>query len=128
MDLKDFTDMQYINLITYRRDNTPVSTAVWVAGIGDALYITTGKAAGKVKRIKNNGKATIHETNQSGSQKLSEDLNLEAKIVSDLVEKKEGIKAITKKYGLMAKMMMRGPDEGRSIIKLTNPDTHVSQE
>jgi PPOX class probable F420-dependent enzyme len=128
MDLKDFSDVQYINLITYRRDNTPVSTAVWVTGIGDALYVTTGKAAGKVKRIKNNGKATIHETNQSGSQKLSEDLNLEAKIVSDLVEKKEGIKAITTKYGLMAKMMMRGPDEGRSIIKLTNPDNQISQE
>ena len=76
MKLKDFSEVQYINLVTYRRDNTPVSTAVWVAGIGDALYVTTGKAAGKVKRIKNNGKATIHETNQSGSQKLSEDLDL----------------------------------------------------
>jgi hypothetical protein len=40
------------------------------------LYVTTGKVSGKVKRIKNNGKATIHETNQSGSQKLSEDLDL----------------------------------------------------
>jgi hypothetical protein len=41
-------------------------------------------------------------------------------IVEDRVEKQDGIKAITKKYGLMAKMMMRGPDEGRAIIKLTN--------
>jgi hypothetical protein len=38
------------------------------------------------------------------------------------LEKQDGIKAITKKYGLMAKMMMRGPDEGRSIIKLENPE------
>ena len=87
MKLKDFSEVQYINLVTYRRDNTPVSTAVWVAGIGDALYVTTGKAAGKVKRIKNNGKATIHETNQSGSQKLSEDLDLLAKIIDDPTEK-----------------------------------------
>lgn len=122
MKLKDFSEVQYINLVTYRRDNTPVSTAVWVAGIGDALYVTTGKAAGKVKRIKNNGKATIHKTNQSGSQKLSEDLDLLAKIIDDPTEKQDGIKAITKKYGLMAKMMMRGPDEGRSIIKLENPE------
>ena len=85
------------------------------------MYITTGKVAGKVKRVRNNGKATIHETNQSGSQKLSEDLNLQASIVEDPVEKQEGIEAIMKKYGLMAKMMMRGPDEGRAIIKLTNP-------
>ena len=124
MKLTDFSTVQYINLITYRRDNTPVSTAVWVVGIEDALYVTTGKVSGKVKRIRNNGKATIHETNQSGSQKLSEDLDLYATIVEDQVEKQNGIKAITKKYGLMAKMMMRGPDEDRAIIKLTNSKQH----
>ena len=121
MTLNDFSSAQYINLITYKRDNTPVSTAVWVVGIENALYVTTGKVSGKVKRVRNNGKAKIHETNQSGSQKLSEDLNLQASIVEDPVEKQEGIEAIMKKYGLMAKMMMRGPDEGRAIIKLTNP-------
>lgn len=121
MTLNDFSSVQYINLITYRRDNTPVSTAVWVVGMDDALYVTTGNVSGKVKRIINNGKATIHETNQSGSQKLSEDLDLHATIVEDQAEKQEGIKAIMNKYGLMAKMMMRGPDEGRAIIKLVNP-------
>ena len=121
MTLNDFSSAQYINLITYKRDNTPVSTAVWVVGIENALYVTTGKVSGKVKRVRNNGKAKIHETNQSGSQKLSEDLNLQASIVEDPVEKQEGIDAIMNKYGLMAKMMMRGPNEGRAIIKLTNP-------
>ena len=121
MTLNDLSSAQYINLITYKRDNTPVSTAVWVVGIENALYVTTGKVSGKVKRVRNNGKAKIHETNQSGSQKLSEDLNLQASIVEDPVEKQEGIDAIMNKYGLMAKMMMRGPDEGRAIIKLTNP-------
>lgn len=118
MNLNNFSTMQYINLITYRRDNTPVSTAVWVVGMKDALYVTTRMEAGKVKRIRNNGNVTIHETNQSGSEKLSEDLNLQASIIEDLVEKKDGIEAIKKKYGLMAKMMMRGPDENRAIIKL----------
>tara|TARA_B100000902_G_scaffold116014_1_gene116860 strand:- start:3531 stop:3896 length:366 start_codon:yes stop_codon:yes gene_type:complete len=120
MDLKDFSDIQYINLITYRRDNTPVSTAVWVVGIGDALYVTTGLSSGKVKRIRNNNKATIHETNQSGLKKLSENLDLFATVVEDEIEKKDGIKAITKKYGLMAKMMMRGSDDNRAIVKLTS--------
>ena len=120
MSLNNFSTMQYINLITYRRDNTPVSTAVWVAGIKDALYVTTRKEAGKVKRIRNNGKATIHETNQSGSLKFSEDLNLRGFIVDDQVEKKEAIATIKKKYGLTAKMMMKGPDENRAIIKLVS--------
>jgi hypothetical protein len=47
MKLIDFSTVQYINLITYRRDNTPVSTAVWVVGIEDALYVTTGKVSWK---------------------------------------------------------------------------------
>jgi PPOX class probable F420-dependent enzyme len=121
MALNNFATVQYINLITYKRNNTPVATAVWVVGLEDVLYVTTGKVSGKVKRIRNNGKATIHETNQSGSQKLSEDLDLHATIVEDPVEKRDGIKAITKKYGLMAKMLMRGPDEDRAIIKLVKP-------
>ena len=121
MALNNFATVQYINLITYKRNNTPVATAVWVVGVEDVLYVTTGKVSGKVKRIRNNGKATIHETNQSGSQKLSEDLDLHATIVEDLVEKRDGVKAITKKYGLMAKMLMRGPDEDRAIIKLVKP-------
>jgi PPOX class probable F420-dependent enzyme len=121
MTLNDFATVQYINLITYKRNNTPVATAVWVVGVEDVLYVTTGKVSGKVKRIRNNGKATIHETNQSGSQKLSEDLDLHATIVEDPVEKRDGVKAITKKYGLMAKMLMRGPDEDRAIIKLVKP-------
>jgi PPOX class probable F420-dependent enzyme len=121
MALNNFATVQYINLITYKRNNTPVATAVWVVGLEDVLYVTTGKVSGKVKRIRNNGKATIHETNQSGSQKLSEDLDLHATIVEDPVEKRDGVKAITKKYGLMAKMLMRGPDEDRAIIKLVKP-------
>ena len=121
MALNNFATVQYINLITYKRNNTPVATAVWVVGVEDVLYVTTGKVSGKVKRIRNNGKATIHETNQSGSQKLSEDLDLHATIVEDPVEKRDGVKAITKKYGLMAKMLMRGPDEDRAIIKLVKP-------
>ena len=97
MKLTDFSTVQYINLITYRRDNTPVSTAVWVVGIEDALYVTTGKVSGKVKRIKNNGKATIHETNQSGSQKLSEDLDLHANLLKARVENTDGITHTTQK-------------------------------
>tara|TARA_S200000501_G_scaffold355876_1_gene378028 strand:- start:245 stop:610 length:366 start_codon:yes stop_codon:yes gene_type:complete len=118
MDLNDFSSMQYINLVTYKRDESSVTTPVWIVGNDKALYVTTGKNAGKVKRIRNNGKATIHETNQSGSSKLSEDLNLRGFIVDDQVEKKEAIATIKKKYGLTAKMMMKGPDENRAIIKL----------
>ena len=80
--------------------------------------ITTSHNAGKVKRIRNNGRATIYITNQSGSEKLSESLDLKASIIEDIDLKKQAVDLIRKKYGMMAKMIMKGPDEQRAIIRL----------
>ena len=51
MNLLDFADHEYINLITYKKDDTSVKTPVWVAEHEDYLVITSSKSAGKVKRI-----------------------------------------------------------------------------
>ena len=118
MELNDFLDVEYINLITYKKDKTPVATPVWVADYSNSLVITTSLNAGKVKRIRNNGKATIYVTNQSGSEKLSESLDLQASLIDEPSVKKQAADVIRKKYGLMAKMIMKGPDENRAIIKL----------
>jgi len=120
MDLNDFVDVEYINLIKYKKDKTPVTTPVWVADYSDSLVVTTSLNAGKVKRVRNNGEATIYVTNQSGSEKLSESLDLQASLIEEPSLKKQAADVIRKKYGLMAKMIMKGPDENRAIIKLEN--------
>tara|TARA_Y100000592_G_scaffold3388_1_gene4929 strand:+ start:622 stop:990 length:369 start_codon:yes stop_codon:yes gene_type:complete len=118
MNIIDFKDAEYINLVTYKKDNTPVTTPVWVAYHADSLVITSSMNAGKVKRIKNNGKASIYITNQTGTKKMSESLGLKGSLVIDPVRKAEAISSIKKKYGLISNMFMRGPDENRAIIKL----------
>ena len=118
MNLKIFTEAEYINLITYKRDKSSVTTPVWVADFSNSLVVTTSLNAGKVKRVRNNGKATIYITNQNGSKKLSESLDLKATLIEDLDLKKQATDLIRKKYGMMAKMIMKGPDEKRAIIKL----------
>ena len=118
MDLKDFSNVEYINLVTYKKDKTPVTTPVWVADFSDSLVVTTSINAGKVKRVRNNGKATIYTTNQNGSEKLSESLDLDASIIEDIDLKKQAADTIRKKYGMMAKIIMKGPDINRAIIKL----------
>ena len=118
MNLKNFTEAEYINLITYKRDKSPVTTPVWVADFSNSLVVTTSLNAGKVKRVRNNGKATIYITNQNGSKKLSESLDLKATLIEDLDLKKQATDLIRKKYGMMAKIIMKGPDEKRAIIKL----------
>ncbi len=118
MNLLEFADKEYINLITFRKDNTPVPTPVWLSSLEDCLVVTTNLNAGKVKRIRNNGLATIYVTNQNGSEKLSEAIDVKASLIDNEEEKQLGIKSIQKKYGTMAKVFMRGPDEVRAIIKL----------
>ena len=83
MNLLDFADHEYINLITYKKDNTSVKTPVWVAEHENYLVITSSKSAGKVKRINNNGRATIYVTDQIGSSVLSEPLDVRASIIDD---------------------------------------------
>ena len=118
MDLKDFSNVEYINLVTYKKDKTPITTPVWVADFSDSLVVTTNINAGKVKRVRNNGKATIYTTNQNGSKKLSESLDLEASLIEDVDMRKQATDTIRKKYGMMAKIIMKGPDINRAIIKL----------
>ena len=118
MNLKDFSDVEYINLITYKKDKTPITTPVWIADFSNSLVVTTSLNAGKVKRVRNNGKATIYTTNQNGTKQLSESLDLEATLIEDEELKKKAADIIRKKYGMMAKMIMKGPDEKRAIIRL----------
>ena len=118
MNLKDFSGIEYINLVTYKKDKTPITTPVWVAEFSNSLVVTTSLNAGKVKRVRNNGQATIYITNQNGSKKLSESLDLKASLIEDQELKKQAADLIRKKYGMMAKIIMKGPDENRAIIKL----------
>ncbi len=118
MNLNDFTNVEYVNLVTYKKDKTPITTPVWVADFSNSLVVTTSMNAGKVKRVRNNGKATIYITNQSGSKKLSESLDVKASLIEDVNLKKQATDLIRKKYGMMAKMIMKGPDINRAIIRL----------
>ena len=118
MNLKDFSDVEYINLITYKKDKTPITTPVWVADFSNSLVVTTSLNAGKVKRVRSNGKATIYTTNQNGTKQLSDSLDLEASLIEDEDMKKQAADVIRKKYGMMAKIIMKGPDENRAIIRL----------
>ena len=46
--LQQFTDQKYLNLETYRKDQTPVQTPVWFVIENDQIYITTKETTGKV--------------------------------------------------------------------------------
>jgi PPOX class probable F420-dependent enzyme len=49
----------YLLLTTFKRDGTPVPTPVWFAAAGGELYLSSGRNAGKVKRIRATGRVEV---------------------------------------------------------------------
>jgi hypothetical protein len=49
----------YVSLTTFRKDGTPVVTPVWAVVDGDDLFIVSDADAGKVKRIRRDGRVTV---------------------------------------------------------------------
>jgi uncharacterized protein len=50
---------RYVSLTTYRKDGTPVATPVWHVRDGAALLVVSEAAAGKVKRIRRDGRVVV---------------------------------------------------------------------
>lgn len=56
-----------ISLITFRKDGTPVPTAVWHVASGDTVTTVSAADAWKVKRIRNNPRVEIAASDWRGN-------------------------------------------------------------
>ena len=64
--MADLAAEQFVRSTTFRRDGTPVGTALWIVADGDHLYVWTGSQTGKVKRVRNNPAVTIAPATRRG--------------------------------------------------------------
>ena len=100
--LEQFSKQKYINLETYKRDNTPVKTPVWFVIDNGLVYIITRESTGKVKRLKNNQNVRIVPCSFKGEIK-NEWVNGKAqKIIG--CEADRAIKLRKKKYGFAGRL------------------------
>jgi PPOX class probable F420-dependent enzyme len=60
---------RYISLTTFKRDGSPVSSAVWITGAGGAYAFTTGETAWKTKRLRHNPAVEVHVCDLRGRVK-----------------------------------------------------------
>jgi len=49
---KDFSNLKYISLITFRKSGVPVPTPVWLLEDGGLIYVRTDPRSGKAKRLR----------------------------------------------------------------------------
>ena len=64
------SDEKHILFTTFRRDGTPVSTPVWVVGLGDGrLGFYTSSGSGKAKRLAHTSRVTLQPSDVRGRVK-----------------------------------------------------------
>ncbi len=64
------SDERYLRFTTFRRDGNPVSTTVWVVGLGDGqLGFWTSSGSGKAKRLAHTARVTVQASNGRGRAK-----------------------------------------------------------
>ena len=112
MSFAELSKEQFINLATTKKSGAAVATPVWFALDGDVMYVMTGKASGKVKRIRNNGKVLIGPSDQRGTPlgptvearaRLLDPEAEEARLAKTLLDRKYGfLKAVFDLFGTLS--------------------------
>ncbi len=95
-----FDRQQYLNLETFRKNGNGVKTPVWFVADGGTLFVRTGAASGKVKRIRNHPKVHIAPCKMDGAL-LGDWMEASARLVSDPEIDRKVDRLLGKKYGLM---------------------------
>jgi len=95
-----FAGHKYLNLETFRKNGDGVRTPIWFAADPASstaqLYIYTTADAGKLKRIRNNGRARIAPCDMRGKL-LGEWVDARAEIVTG-EQAAQGMRLLDKKY------------------------------
>lgn len=122
-EIHQFENQDYLNLLTYRKNETAVPTPVWFVQDGDKFYVRTIAGSGKVKRIHNNPKVQIMPCGRSG-EPLGTWLTAQAHEMPDR-ETFEHVKSLLiAKYGEMVQALeAQAQERGQKYtILLVEPD------
>jgi PPOX class probable F420-dependent enzyme len=113
---------RYVSLATFRRNGREVRTPVWLAECDARYYLFSEGKAGKVKRVRANGRARMAACTLRGQVK-SDWLEAKARIVKedDVVER--AYLALRGKYGWSMKLgdffsKLSGRYDKRAIIEV----------
>jgi uncharacterized protein len=109
---------QFIVLNTYRKNGSSVPTTVWFAYDQGKIYITTGKNAGKAKRIRNNGRVQMTPSDRTGNLLGEPEVQGQAReITAD--ERVYARTTLAQKYGAMFEQIagQDSPDRTYLIVE-----------
>lgn len=112
---------RFVALTTFRRTGAAVATPVWIAGVGDALVVTTPAASGKVKRLKNDARVQLQPCSRSGKVAPgAPTVEGSAVILGPDTAHPEEAAAIRRKYGLEYRIIVAIEGISRRVRKQTS--------
>lgn len=98
---KELGETEFVSLVTYKRDGTPVGAAMWIASDGDDLVAWTPADAWKVKRVRRDPRIVVIRSGRMGKVDPVDPELLGTAVVEDSpapVAKAEQL--IRRKYGV----------------------------
>jgi PPOX class probable F420-dependent enzyme len=112
----------YVSLATARRNGREVRTPVWIAGESRQYYVFSEGDAGKVKRIRANGRVRLAACNMLGKVS-SEWLEGRGRIVSEPEVVQRAYETLRRKYGWQMKIAdllskLSGRYDKRAILEI----------
>src|SRR5215475_4612780 len=107
---QQIADGKYALLTTFRKDGTPVPTAVWLAACDGGVGVWTGRNSGKAKRIRRDGRVTLATCDMRGRH-AGPAVTAHA-IVVDRADGDDIVAAISRKYGLLGRWYIRFSERG----------------
>lgn len=118
----DVAGEKYVSLATYRRDGREVRTPVWIAEADGRFYLFSEGKAGKVKRIRANGRARLAACDFRGNVK-SGWLDARGRIVHEPEVVARAYGSLRNKYGWQMRIgdffsKLTGRYAKRAIIEL----------
>ncbi len=118
MDFTELGKAPFIALETFRHNGVGVITPVWVAGENEKLYVWTNLDSWKVKRIRNNSRVRICESDTRGNPK-SDWLEAKSQVLDSEKAREKAIRLFKAKYGLQFRMFtLLGRNNPRAIVEI----------
>ncbi|HEY0485147.1 MAG TPA: PPOX class F420-dependent oxidoreductase [Mycobacteriales bacterium] len=112
MPSSDLDTEPYVSLTTFRRDGTPVPTAVWAAPDGAGhLLVWTGAESGKVTRLRHTAEVTVAPCDRRG--RATGDAVPGTARLLPAAEMPRAEAAMARKYGLLFRLTAAGTRLGR---------------
>jgi PPOX class probable F420-dependent enzyme len=125
----DLDSAKYVSFVTYKKDGTPVAAPVWVVPFEGGYAFTTDPDSFKIKRLRNDARATLTICDMRGKIKDGATVHIGAAVVLDEDDAEDVAKLISKKYvigtkmlgiySLLKKLKGSGSTAGDAAIKVT---------